>query len=260
VATNATLTWTSSGATSYDIAFGTTNPPPAAATGLTAASYAPAGMLGGTTYFWQVTGRNSVGATTGPVWSFTTASNANALPSPWLNADVGAVGLTGSASYQSGTFTVNGAGSNIGGGSDSFQFVYQTLSGDGQIVARVKSVQNTNKNAEAGVMIRDTLDPGSREATIAVLPGGSVAFVARGRTGGGTRTVATATQAVPAWLRLVRTGSTITASVSTDGVAWQPVGTTTVSMGTAIYVGLAVSSHSTTLLNTSVFDSVTVNP
>jgi hypothetical protein len=32
------------------------------------------------------------------------------LPSPWLNADVGSPGATGSSAYSSGTFTLNGAG------------------------------------------------------------------------------------------------------------------------------------------------------
>src|SRR5206468_4866274 len=39
VATTATLMWSASGATSYDVQFGTTNPPPQVATGQTAGSY-----------------------------------------------------------------------------------------------------------------------------------------------------------------------------------------------------------------------------
>jgi hypothetical protein len=53
------------------VAFGTVNPPPLAATDLTTASFAPP-ITGGTTYYWQVTARNSDGSETGPVWSFTT--------------------------------------------------------------------------------------------------------------------------------------------------------------------------------------------
>lgn len=57
------------------------------------------------------------------------------LPSPWVDKDVGGVGLAGSASYANGTFTVRGAGADIWGTADGFNFVYQALSGDGQIVA-----------------------------------------------------------------------------------------------------------------------------
>ena len=70
-----TLTWSSTGATSYTVNFGTSNPPPQVATGLAGASYAPASLTPATTYFWQVIARNAAGATTGPVWSFTTATS-----------------------------------------------------------------------------------------------------------------------------------------------------------------------------------------
>jgi hypothetical protein len=78
VSVNPTLTWTSSGATSFDVSFGTANPPPPAATGLAGPSYAPATLAFATTSYWQVTARNSAGSTAGPVWSFTT----NAPPPP----------------------------------------------------------------------------------------------------------------------------------------------------------------------------------
>ncbi len=72
-----TLTWSSVGATSYTVNFGTSSPPPQVATGVTNASYAPPSLLAGASYFWQIVARNAAGSTTGPVWSFTTA---NATP------------------------------------------------------------------------------------------------------------------------------------------------------------------------------------
>ena len=50
---------------------------------------------------------------------------------------------------QNGVYTVKASGADIFGTSDQFHFVYKQLSGDGQIVARVASVQNTNARAKA---------------------------------------------------------------------------------------------------------------
>ena len=54
----APLTWSATGATSYDVTIGTTNPPTTGVSGLTSGSYTPA-LAAGTTYYWQVVARNS---------------------------------------------------------------------------------------------------------------------------------------------------------------------------------------------------------
>jgi subtilase family serine protease len=80
------------------------------------------------------------------------------LPSVWADGDIGSVGLAGSASYANGTFTVAGAGQGtFSTASDAFHFVYQPLSGDGTMVARVVSLQGSSA-AQAGIMIRETLN------------------------------------------------------------------------------------------------------
>src|SRR4029077_10887871 len=54
VSTTPTLTWSSTGATSYDVKFGTSNPPPQVSTGQASASYAPGTLATSTRYFWQI--------------------------------------------------------------------------------------------------------------------------------------------------------------------------------------------------------------
>jgi hypothetical protein len=66
------LTWIATGATTYDVAFGTTNPPTLVASNQSATSYAPSTLTGNKTYFWRITARNAGGTTAGPTWSFTT--------------------------------------------------------------------------------------------------------------------------------------------------------------------------------------------
>jgi IPT/TIG domain len=95
------------------------------------------------------------------------ASNAayfSVLPGGWIDQDVGTVGLTGSATYSNGIFTVKGAGTDIYGTADGMNFAYQQLSGDGTIIARVASFQGGSSYPKAGVMIRETLTAGSTNA------------------------------------------------------------------------------------------------
>jgi hypothetical protein len=59
-------------ATSYDVNFGTTNPPPRVSTGQAGASLDRGLLASSTTFYWQVVARNAFGTTAGPIWSFTT--------------------------------------------------------------------------------------------------------------------------------------------------------------------------------------------
>lgn len=118
------------------------------------------------------------GATSGPlvVSVAPTMNDSNAvvftvtsqpLPSGWLDADVGTVGITGTATYVGGVFTVNAGGTQVLGTSDSIHFAYQLLSGDGTIVARDSSLQGGgSQHPFAGVMIRETLNPESTDAFV----------------------------------------------------------------------------------------------
>jgi Gylcosyl hydrolase family 115 C-terminal domain len=92
-----------------------------------------------------------------------------------------------------------------------------------------------------------------------VRPDGSVEFMKRASTNGSTTFLASASQPFPTWLKLARSGNTVTGSVSANGSTWTTVGTTTVSMSTSATIGLAVTSHNTSALNTSTFDNVTVS-
>ena len=150
-----------------------------------------------------------------------------------------------------------GSGADIGGGSDQFQYAYQTVTGDATIIARVASVQNTSGWAKAGVMIRETLNADSKNAMMAVTPGNGLDFQRRRTTGGGTNRT-TVSGAAPRWVKLVRAGTTFTGYQSTDGVTWVQVVSTSFSMSTNAYIGLAVTSHNNSALCTSVMDSVSV--
>ncbi|HWW02567.1 MAG TPA: Ig-like domain-containing protein [Candidatus Acidoferrum sp.] len=183
------------------------------------------------------------------------------LPAPWQTIDIGSVGILGSAVISNGLYGVAGAG-NLSGGSDSFRFLYQTLTADGEIRGQISSVQGSGGGgADAGAMIRENLASGSRYAFMGITPAGFFRWQRRSSTSGGTSTTKAGSATPPkVWVRVVRTGNTLYGYKSTDGVNWTLVNSSTISMSANAYIGWAVASGSSTTLDTSVFTNVTVVP
>ncbi|MBN1392528.1 MAG: DUF1349 domain-containing protein [Sedimentisphaerales bacterium] len=174
----------------------------------------------------------------------------------WQNQDIGDVGADGSANESAGTWTIEGSGTDIWDNTDEFHYVYQSLSGDGQIIAQVVSVENTNAWAKAGVMIRETLDGDSKHAMMVVTPGNGTAFQRRTTTGGSSDHTAGSAVTAPYWVRLVRSGNTFTGYESADGAVWTLVDSVSITMATDVYIGLCVTSHSDGDICTAVIDNV----
>lgn len=209
------------------------------------------------TYSLSVTAVYDAGST---VASASVTVTVQGLPAPWQTAVVGSGVLPGSATASNGLYTVKGAG-NISGSSDNFQFLFQSLSGDGEIRAQVASIQKVGANGCAGPMIRESLTAGSRYAMMGLSTSDVFRWQRRSNTSGGTSNTKSGTGTPPnAWARLVRTGNTFYGYKSTDGTNWTLVNSSTISMATNIYIGLAVSSGSSSNLNTSIFNTVNVIP
>jgi regulation of enolase protein 1 (concanavalin A-like superfamily) len=180
------------------------------------------------------------------------------LPEPWSSQDVGAVGVAGSASASGGAFTVRGAGADIWGTADGFHYAWQQATGDFDIVARVASVEWVHHWSKAGVMVRDSLAANSAQGFMLVSAGRGLAFQRRLNTGGDSVSTAGTAAAAPMWVKLERRGNSLSAYQSADGSTWTPVGSDTVSLGSTVYVGLAVTSHDDTRLASGTFDNVSV--
>src|SRR6185503_7273277 len=108
------------------------------------------------------------------------------------------------------------------------------------------------------VMIREGLTPGARNASLMLTPSGLLYFQYRTWSSGTTQSVI-ASAHTPTWVKLTRTGSTLTAAYSTDGVTYTGLGAQGFTFGGPLVIGLAVSSRSNTELATGILDSVTLN-
>ncbi len=148
-----------------------------------------------------------------------------------------------------GTILMGSTGGDIWDTSDAFRFAYKRLSGNGSITARVDSIYNTSGWAKGGVMIRETLDPGSKHAMVVVTPGNGVALQNRPTMNQASLSVNEAGLTAPYWVRLTRTGDSLKAERSADGVTWVSItanaaaSTLTISMAGDVYIGLALVSN-----------------
>ena len=173
--------------------------------------------------------------------------------------DIGGPGRPGDSWYLDPTYTAQVGKGDIGGTNDRFQYVYTPLTGDGRLTARIESVNSNDKDAQAGVMFRETLDANSSFAMVGITESSGGQFVYRD--GAGTTAVVSSNSSPPApyWVRLTRLGNVFTAERSADGVIWVSVDQHTISMGTTIFVGLGVTTHNNSnKLGVATFDNVSI--
>ncbi|NIT59830.1 MAG: hypothetical protein GWN00_27500 [Aliifodinibius sp.] len=191
----------------------------------------------------------------------------------WANADIGDVCSPGSfTDFGGDVFEILASGFDIWGTSDEFHYVYKPLSGDGQITVRVESIlpdPPLNQWTKAGVMIRDTLDPNSAHAFMAVTPNynpdGTGPFghrlSAQGRltAGDSSFNVDAGNMTGPQCIRIMRQGDTFTTYYYYDG-EWIELASTDIVMTDPVYIGMAVTAHEDSgPLATAKFDRVCSN-
>jgi regulation of enolase protein 1 (concanavalin A-like superfamily) len=181
-----------------------------------------------------------------------------AVPSGMSNVDVGAPAIPGSVQHASGTYTITGAGTDIWDTADQFHFVYQSVTGDFDVRGRVASLQNTDIWAKAGLMIRESLAPGSKHAFAAVTGGAGFAFQRRTETNGVSDHTDGAWTTAPGWVRLVRQAASVEAFHSSDGTAWRSMGRIPIALANTVLVGMAVTSHNAGRATVAEVDRLTI--
>jgi len=169
---------------------------------------------------------------------------------------------------------------------DSYQFVEQTLTGNGTLTARVTSLTGLISNgpanlapslaharpglaawAKAGILLTPSTNQGSPYAAVMATANHGIRFQYNythdqpGQTGAISDTS-------PRWLRLTRSGDTVTGYDSTNGTIWTQIGTAkpkglpaTVSVGLFVTspASFQTSSNGSATQATATFDHVTLN-
>ena len=183
----------------------------------------------------------------------------------WFRGNPASVGSFTEAPV--GTYTMTAAGTDIWGVADEFHYAFKTLAGVGTIEAQVLSVDDTDPWAKAGVMIRETLEPGSKFAAVYITPGNGCRFQGRTDTDADATSdtsVATTEQtaiSAPYRIKLERDfAGNFRGYYSSDGAAWQPMSWNprTIAMNSNVYIGLAVTSHNAAATCEAKFSNVEI--
>ena len=206
---------------------------------------------------------------------FSTATPPAAIVSPAVSLASSGLTLTtlgnnsagSSASYANGVWTMTGAGTDVWNDvNDDCQFAYKQMTGDCAIVARVASAQAVTGSVKAGVMIRDNLSAAvSQRGWMAIIPDTTtgtnhVQSRLKGATENWAGRVTQTTDllsSAPYWVKVERRGSLITVYNSPDGTSWSPaISSYFGNLPTTVYIGLFITSGSSTATTTVTFDNV----
>lgn len=185
------------------------------------------------------------------------------VPAPWQIAHVG--NGSGSAAYTNGTFTVLGSGADIYNDVDDFEYVYQPVTNEFNIVARVVSQDaNNGYYAKSGVMCHNGLTSLNQEAAIYVFPTNGydlVEFISRSSDGSTTSVGSGAGRITEGaiYVRLTRVGNEFTGYQSADGVNWSQVGAATIAMPANVLAGLHQEPNDSSVQGGATFDQVVLN-
>ena len=174
----------------------------------------------------------------------------------WLDAELGGADQGGVSSVGP-VLTVFGGG----GGTptaDRGHFLYRPIDGDGTVTARVTATPD----GSAGVMLRDTLDPGAVGVRLFVDASGGVVFQARTTSGGVTQQTTLPDGPTSVWLKIERDGDLVSGYASASGTpdSWSLVGTATIPLDRTALGGLGAEASGTATTNAATFDEVRVTP
>jgi hypothetical protein len=187
------------------------------------------------------------------------AAPTTGIPGGWSVDAVGDPDINGGASFDGSRWTVQGAGRNIWGSGDEFEYASSAANGDVVVVARVDSQQRTHGWAKAGVMIRAGTGASAAFVGLFRTPDNGLQFESRSATRAAPETTGLAIGDGPIWVKLVRRANSFAGFYSTDGVRWTRIGdAVTVAMPAAVRAGLAVTSHDATQLSAATFSNVQV--
>lgn len=171
-------------------------------------------------------------------------ADAQALLTAEGSVDIGDVGIVGSHTGEGANWVVSGSGLDIWGNRDHFHYTHFNATGDVTVTGKMNSFTgSTNHWRKGGIMFRNGL--GSQAAhSMIQLTGWGIAHQSRPHENGWSTSKHDSYDTSNVWLRLVKSGNTITSFVKRDGeYGFMEFYSLEVDLGDEFSVGIAVCSH-----------------
>lgn len=176
------------------------------------------------------------------------------------HTDVGTNVKPGSATFipETGQYIVSGAGDNVWGDHDEFQFVWKRMKGDFILDTKAEFLGNwVDYHRKVGWMVRKTLDGNSPHVN-AVEHGDGLTSLQFRRTAGAQTEEIKSKITKANIIELERKGNTYTMRVAKYGEPFVTEQVTGIDLGDDVYVGLFVGSHNADVVETGVFSNVRI--
>ena len=174
--------------------------------------------------------------------------------------DIGKPAQAGKTEFADGQYRVTGAGANVWGKHDEFQYVWREMTGNFTVTAKLHFLGLGADHRKAGIMIRQSTDADSAYADVLIHGNGMPALQWRSKTGEDTNTFDFPFEGPGTFnIKMVRTGVKMFLYLSKDGEP-KEVAHTEVSFRDPVLVGLVVCSHQANVAETAIFSGVTIEP
>ena len=216
------------------------------------------------THYLTCRAYNARGEETQSVTSIVYVKSTDA-PGSYSHVQIGSTGydgLGGAAMDETGVYSIYGSGRITESASDSCDFMYKPVDGDFDITVRAEEIPKFENQQVSGLMVRADLSPSSVMAMIGDgwgRNGENVRVFSRTRAGQSSEEIyfkdengddcdnGDTSYAMPKYMRIQRSGNTLTFSVSDNGIDWsgnarQPFSIEYDSLPQRLYVGLATDS------------------
>ena len=172
--------------------------------------------------------------------------------------DIGNVRHKGSGIYNSTNqdYNLSGSGTNIWATHDEFHFMWKKMKGD--FILRTSAAfigKGIEEHRKIGLMIRSSLDSGSKHVSAAVHGAGLTSLQFRKVTGGVTEEKKFELTAADI-IQLERKGNTYTMSVARKGDLFVSQQISDIDLGDDVYAGIFICAHNPAVVEKAIFNNV----